>query len=272
MSAAYVQPDIVTRAVMHSAVSRHISGGEVSVFSTPSPAKSTENEDALLVMEIDDRRVVLAVADGLGGQRAGAQAAQVAIQMLATCIEHAVAEDILLRAAILNGFEQANYALLDLGTGGGTTLAIVEIEEDLVRPYHVGDSSIVVMGQRGKVKLQTLAHSPVAYAVEAGLLDEEEAMHHAERHLVSNIVGSPEMRIEIGPTLRLASRDTVLLASDGLFDNLRLPEIVDLCRKGSIEDAAASMLAEVQQRMSSAEPGRPSKPDDLSFMVYRPHS
>ncbi len=66
-------------------------------------------------------------------------------------------------------------------------------------------------------------------------------MHHEERHLVSNVVGTDDMRIELGPPLKLARYDTVLLASDGLLDNLYTDEIVELIRKGlSVSRSASS--------------------------------
>ena len=136
-------------------------------------------------------------------------------------------EPIDLRAAILNGIEAANQAVRDLGTGAATTLALVEIQDRTIRTYHVGDSEILVTGQRGKVKLQTIPHSPIGYAVEAGLMEEEEAIHHEARHVISNVIGSDQMRIEMGPPTELAPRDTLLLASDGLFDNLFPDEIVE---------------------------------------------
>ena len=79
---------------------------------------------------------------------------------------------------------------------------------------------ILAIGQKGKIKLQTISHSPVGLAVESGHLDESEAMHHEQRHVVSNVVGDQTMRIEVGAKLMLAPRDTVLLSTDGLFDNL----------------------------------------------------
>ena len=90
------------------------------------------------------------------------------------------------------------------GILGGQVARRMEISNGSVRPYHVGDSVILLVGQRGKIKLQTVSHSPVGYAVEAGVLDEVEAMHHQDRHVVSNFIGSPEMRIEVGAPLRLA--------------------------------------------------------------------
>ena len=170
---------------------------------------------------------------------------------------------------MLDGVERANAEVTGLAVGAATTLAVVELGRAAIRPYHVGDSTILVVGQRGKLKLQTVPHSPVGYAVEAGLLDEKEAIHHEDRHLVSNIVGSPEMTIEVGRTLKLRPRDTVVLGSDGLFDNLHVEEITEIVRKGPLGAAAAALADVCRRRMDEPEPGRPSKPDDLTFLVYR---
>ena len=186
----------------------------------------------------------------------------------------------LLRTAILNGIENANRAVSALGIGAGTTLAAVEIQNGLGRPYHVGDSMILVVGQRGKVKLQTVSHSPVGYAMEAGVLDEAEAMHHEDRHLVSNVIGIPDMRIEIGGAVKLSRYDTLLLASDGLFDNLYLDEIIQHIRKGPLAQAAARLVEQCQQRMNQHVPGVPrqtrrSHPGALSanwLNIFREHS
>jgi serine/threonine protein phosphatase PrpC len=119
------------------------------------------------------------------------------------------------------------------------------------------------------VKWQTIPHSPVGFAVEAGVLDEEEAMHHEERHVVSNVVGSAEMRIEIGPEIRLAPRDTVVLASDGLLDNLTMDEIIARVRKGRLDKAVRRLAVDTRRRMTCPEEGQPSKPDDTTIIAYR---
>ena len=129
---------------------------------------------------------------------------------------------------------------------------------------------ILVCGGRGKVKLQTVPHSPVGFALEAGILDEDEAMHHKDRHLVSNVIGMPEMRIEIGSTLKFKPRDTLLLASDGLFDNLHIDEIVDYIRKGPLLKSVGGLIDEAKTRMIKRQAGLPSKPDDLTVLAYRP--
>jgi serine/threonine protein phosphatase PrpC len=128
---------------------------------------------------------------------------------------------------------------------------------------------IMVVGQRGRLKLQTISHSPVGYALEAGVLDEAEAMQHEDRHLVSNFVGTSEMRIELGPLLRLAQRDTLLIATDGLFDNLEISETVERMRTGSIADVLSKLTALATERMRETRSGGPSKPDDLTLLAYR---
>ena len=174
-----------------------------------------------------------------------------------------------MRGAIINGIEKANQELAERGAGAATTLAAVEIQDNTVRPYHVGDSQILLIGQKGKVKLLTKSHSPVGYAVEAGVLDEEQAMHHEQRHVISNAVGSSEMYIEIGSALEMAPRDTLVVATDGLFDNLHTEEIVEICRKGRLSEAGRKLASRCRARMVEPEEGQPSKPDDLSFILYR---
>jgi PPM family protein phosphatase len=265
-------PERVLRVVdgeMEDVAVHAISCGEVALFSCRSPGRDGPNEDCAAVLPFADGAYVLAVADGLGGGRAGARASLLAIETLEAALAEARGAQSPLRTAMLDGIERANEAIRALGVGACTTLAAVEVADGAVRPYHVGDSMILLIGQRGKLKLQTVAHSPVGFAVEAGLLDEGEAMHHKERHLVSNVLGAPDMRIEVGSQQPIAARDTLLLASDGLCDNLRIDEIVALLRTGSL-DAACARLAEVARaRMHAPGDGEPSKPDDLTFVVFR---
>jgi len=244
-------------------------GGTAAVFSTRSVDKETPNEDAAAVIGLNGQSGILVVADGLGGSPAGEQASCLAIRQLVDSIKQTPQDEPTLRTAILNGIENANRAIAELGVGAATTLAVAEIQQRTVRPYHVGDSMILVVGQRGKIKLQTVSHSPVGYAVEAGLLDETEAMHHEERHIVSNIIGTPDMRIEVGSTIELARYDTLLLASDGLFDNLRTEEIIERIRKGPLKRATRALVEDCRRRMQTHEEGQPSKPDDLTFVAFR---
>ena len=109
----------------------------------------------------------------------------------------------------------------------------------------------------------------MGYGVEAGLIDQADALHHEDRHIVSNVIGTEDMRIDVGPPRKLKLRDTVLLGSDGLFDNLNVDEIVCHIRKGPLSDAAAALCQVLHRRMAGSDDGHPAKPDDATFILYR---
>ena len=249
--------------------------GRIAIFVKQAPFKQdvpdSGNQDAAAVIPVDENSVVLAIADGVGGAAHGDIAARLVIESLATGLQNTSGGS--LRDAILSAVDQANKAILELESGAATTLAVVEINGNLARSYHIGDSGIIVTGQRGRLRLQTIAHSPTGYAIEAGQIDETEALVHAQRNIVSNFVGSRDLRIEIGPEIRLAPRDTVLVASDGLFDNMLTEEIIAHIRCGDLMNAATALAGICTERMLASEADiRPGHADDLSFIIYRPYS
>lgn len=261
---------------------RRLPAGDAVVFSTRCPGKETPNEDALAAIALPPTSAVLILADGMGGGRAGEAASKAAVEIVGAALgplEELAAggqmEESTLRAAVLNGIEQANAAVKSQANGSATTLVVAAIHDQAVRTFHVGDSLAMLVGGRGRIKLATVSHSPVGLGVEAGLLDADDAMHHEDRHLVLNMLGSDAMRIEMSSPIPLAARDRLLLASDGLTDNLTDTQTIELIRKGPPLDAAARLSHAALQRMTSPAPGQPSKPDDLSFILFRlsrPHT
>jgi serine/threonine protein phosphatase PrpC len=245
--------------------------GEVCVRSVRSPDKSTPNEDAAAVIQVGRDSLVLAVADGVGGTPAGREASNAAVETLRRVLARVPRDEPHLRPAILDAVEEANKAVLALARGAATTLVVAELTAARLRSYHVGDSELLAVGQRGRIKQRVVPHSPTGFAVEAGLLDEDEAVQHDQRHVLFNVIGSTDMRVEVGPSLRLAQHDTVLLASDGLFDNLFIDEIVDSIRTGPLVEAADRVVERVHARMKgNGAKDQPCKPDDLTIVLFRP--
>jgi serine/threonine protein phosphatase PrpC len=250
-------------------VSRSIAGGQLVAYTAPSPDKTIDNEDSFAAIDYGPAAAVLAIADGAGGLPGGRRASETAIAVLERSLKQSMKETMLLRTAILNGIEEANQAVRDLGNGSATTLTIVTIEDRTARTYQVGDSEALVFGQRGRLRTQTTAHSPTGFAVEAGFLDQRDALTHEERHLVSNFIGTEQMHIDVGAPVTLNPRDTVLLASDGLTDNLHLDEIVELTRKGGLDSALEAVVQGARQRMTGDSATLPNKPDDLTVILFR---
>lgn len=260
---------ILIRTELEGCQAVRLGAGCACYFTSRMPAKESPNEDSLALIGLDSNRSVIALADGFGGQPAGDRASELAVTAVASTVRAAVRNGADLREAIMDGFEQANKAVLALGVGAASTLAMVEIDGDRVRAYHAGDSEVLLVGQRGRIKLTTIPHSPVGYVLEAGWISEEDALHHEDRHLVSNMIGSSQMRIDVGPAVTIRPHDRLLIATDGLFDNAGIPEIVELIRKGQVEAAVTNLVRTCHRRMTEPCDGEPSKPDDLTLVLYR---
>jgi len=241
---------------------------EVCAFTHPSPDHADRNEDAAGIWLQDDGSAVLAVADGLGGMPRGAEAAASAIRSIDDSLR-GLSPGNAYRPAILDAFEQANSTLLSSIAGSGTTLVIAELSDGHARTYNVGDSAALIVGQRGRVKLETIAHSPVGYGVAAGMIDADSALEHEDRHYLSNHLGARTMHVEVGTARPFAARDTLLLASDGLLDNVAHTEIVEIVRCGPLRDAAQRLAELSASRMAGGDPNVEGKPDDVTFLLLR---
>ena len=267
MTARKSPPLLLSQISMRRSLAGPLLGGTVASLTMRCPGADGPNEDSAAILPINSDRAVLAVADGVGGHRGGERASKLALKFLASSLEQASHEEAGVdgdwRGAILRGFEGANSAVLAEVPGAATTLAAIETDGRFVRPYHTGDSAIFVTGQRGRIRLRTIAHSPTGYAIESGIIDERDAMVHSERHLVSNVIGSAEMRVEVGSQLQLARRDTLVIASDGLFDNLTVDEISEIVRAGKLTDAVDALAEAARAAMDAGAP------DDLTIVAYR---
>ena len=262
-------PLVLDVAVGPESVEAGIAGGQAVAYTCRDPGKETENEDTVALLPYGPGAAVLVIADGAGGLPAGKRASLTAVNTLAESLQTAMDKTTLLRTAIMNGIEAANNAVLALANGSATTMTVIAIEGRLTRSFQVGDSEAIVIGQRGLVKLQTTAHSPTGFAVEAGFLDQRDALHHEDRHLVSNFIGTSDMRIDVGASVELDLRDTVLVASDGLMDNVHVDEIIEIVRKGPLPKAVDALAEIAHQRMHNSDSKHPSKPDDLSLILFR---
>jgi PPM family protein phosphatase len=263
MQRLYVESDMAIADITK------VTEGHVAVLCRRCPDKVEPNDDSAAFIQTASGAIVMLVADGVGGCPLGYKASAIAVESIIEGVEAAEPFSDL-RPAILDGIERANREILDLGIGAATTLAVVEIQDRVARAYQVGDSMTLMIGQRGALKWKSTPHSPVGYAIESGMLDESEAMHHHDRHVVSNLVGSRSMHIEIGPTRTLSPRDSVIVGSDGLFDNLHVAEVIALAKSGRPDKRIASLAELATRRMNEHVDGQPGKPDDLAVLIYTP--
>jgi PPM family protein phosphatase len=189
---------------------------------TDTGRRRMRNEDAFVF-----EPPLFAIADGMGGARAGEVAAGIAAAALKEG-RQTVTDEASLEAVI----EEANRrvwqrSLSDPGTSGmGTTVtvAFVDATEDRVVFGQVGDSRAYRL--RGEQLEQvTTDHSLVAGLVRSGVLTPEEAERHPQRSAITRAVGT-ESAIE-ADVFAVTSEpgDLYLLCSDGLTDMLGADDI-----------------------------------------------
>lgn len=246
-----------------------VGGGQAEVYCDISPEKPADNQDCLMTLQLSPDRCLLAVADGAGGIYGGRRAARLALQTLRDQVRDANPGSDELRTAVLSAMEVANAAVISATRGAACTLTAATVDGREVRVFHVGDSVALMTGQRSALKLQTVAHSPVGFALAGGFLTEQDAMFHPERHVVSNFVGTQEMVIEVGPPITMAKHDSILLASDGLTDNLYTDEILSIMRRGPIAGSLDKLVEKTVNRMRHRDQMAPGKADDLAIILFR---
>jgi len=244
-------------------------GGNVGLVSLRNPYGKGINDDSIGVIDLNRGRTLLMVADGAGGTPKGDEASSMVLNDIEKSIKRSLRDrrSVQLRNILLDTIELVNKKLIERGEGGKTTLLACEIEKNRMRAYQVGDCELFVCGQKGREKYHTVSHSPTGFGVEAGFINPAEAMDHPERHLLFNIVGDEEMKIEIGPWVELSPNDTIFLGSDGVFDNVMTDELIEIVRSGPLEEKT-DFLKEMLQSMGEESPGEFSF-DDISFIIYR---
>lgn len=242
---------------------------ELGYYSQQCPDKNTPNEDSL-GFYLEGKKAVLAVADGVGGYPNGEVASSLIISAIINQFKKNNPNNLTdAREIILSAIEQSNHKLIHDYVGGKTTLTLCVIINDILQSFQIGDSCLIVCGQKGLLKHKPLEHSPVGMAVAAKLISEKAALTHPERHIISNVVGDAHMHIEMGPQIALGDFDTVLLASDGLSDNLTTQQLIELVRKESIDEVMHKLTDYAQQMRDPTKAQKINKMDDVSFIICR---
>jgi protein phosphatase len=113
--------------------------------------------------------------------------------------------------------------------GIGTTLIAAVLHKGYLYYVSVGDSGLFHFS-RGMLRLINHPHVFATFldrAVASGVMTEQAALDHPERDALTSFIGAePLDEIDAGPDpLRLSAGDTILLASDGLFNTLSAMEI-----------------------------------------------
>lgn len=219
-----------------------------------SPGGRPENQDSA-DFHLEEDRGLFALADGLGGHRDGAAAAQLVSRTLLTAWE----EDWkgeggdLLPQLLSDRILEANGLLLEErrkgGQGRSTALALA-IAEGRAVWAHVGDSRLYRVSG-GAISHATQDHSVTYKKYLAGEIGRRDLNFDEDRASLLRVVGDEARCLPETGGAPAVSGDAFLLCSDGLWGCLLDEEIlVDFLKADSSRTWAELMLLRVLTRLS----------------------
>jgi len=183
--------------------------------------KRPNNEDSFAA---DDRHGIYIVADGMGGARGGDMASRLLAAEVMEYVssrfdrdENAETESGLVAEAIRYANGHINEIALrgEVHAGMGTTAVVCIVRGGTLYAGWVGDSRAYFL-RGGKIKRLTKDHSYVQSLLDSGLITEEEAREHPERHVITRAVGvESDVAVDL-VSISLREGDMVILCSDGV--------------------------------------------------------
>jgi PPM family protein phosphatase len=215
------------------------------------------NEDSLVIAP-----PFFAVADGMGGAKAGEVASATAIEVFGGERDSSEAAEAQL-ARIVREANRRIHALAvseESYRGMGTTLTAAKIARDEVSLAHVGDSRAYLL-RGGELEQLTRDHSLVAELERSGQITAEAAEHHPQRSIITRALG-PEPDVEVDTyTIAGRDRDLFMICSDGLTSMISDDEVSSILRSApSLEDAADALV-----RAANQSGGR----DNITVVLFR---
>jgi len=220
------------------------------------------NEDSLLVLQPDGVRkgqILVAVADGMGGHKAGEVASALAVESLERTLNEAdeslPAAELLTTAVQLGNRTIWEAAAEDIDKDGmGTTLVCALVEPDgTVLIANVGDSRAYAF-VNGQAVLVTEDHTWVNQQVLAGHMTRHDASQSPFRNLLTRTLGNaPRVNVDLFSGLQLETGDGLILVSDGVTGYLDESDFSKVMQSEKSAQAAAERLVKEAVKRGGAD-------------------
>ena len=194
-------------------------GGTFSGASTSAPMKAA----------IEEHRWIVALADGIGGHRAGAYASREVVDSLTAHPEYAPAGVRKILRATHRKFQQIGHERPELDGTGATVVGMFAGKEGLFA-FNVGDARLYRQ-HAGHLKLITQDDSVEQLLVSEGLLKAHDGVRSSYMHALTQSVGGSTDGHPIEPhfyPLTVARHARFILCTDGLTDMLSAKEMESL--------------------------------------------
>ncbi|NIP30446.1 MAG: Stp1/IreP family PP2C-type Ser/Thr phosphatase [Candidatus Dadabacteria bacterium] len=214
------------------------------------------NEDSFLEKTItsqyEKKGVLLVVADGMGGHKAGDVASKTLVSIFDNCSNQA--EQTNYQSFLEDLILQANQKIIDLANsnldynGMGTTCTAMVIADDKSYIGHVGDSRAYLV-RKNEVKQLTKDHTVAEQMHQMGMITKEQAINSPRRNMLLKAVGiHHDLEVDILEPISILNEDIFILCSDGLIEYVDEDEIMSLATLYEPQKACEIMVSTANKR------------------------
>jgi protein phosphatase len=199
------------------------------------------NEDRFLIRELPGI-TILVVADGVGGNAHGEQAAEMVIDAFRTYKFSGEGLKKDLSTALVNAEKRIHHESNKNSNlaGMGTTATSAILYKGKIFWIHVGDSRIYLL-RRKKIKQITTDHTFIQDFIDDGSLTPDQAKAHPLKNMLDQCVGCDEMEPDNG-VIHIKKDDRLLLCSDGLTMHLSDIQIESILKTNSVQEAGEKLI------------------------------
>lgn len=211
--------------------------------------KRDENQDAVRC-EYFGHNLLAVVCDGMGGERAGKEASNIAIEEFFQRFSMGYNENLSddeIRKLLSSSISAANsviYTRARLGFknfGMGTTCVAAYVNSNTAFVVNVGDSRAYLITDNGLQRI-TVDHNVASLLYEQGKISEAEIETHPQKHMLVRAVGV-EKTVSVD-TFMIDYNDKIslLLCSDGLSGYCCDEEIYDIIAETPFDDVVDELI------------------------------
>lgn len=216
----------------------------MKIYAMTEKGEHSENEDRILINDTIvsdgtfetecDGNLKICVADGVGGNNAGAVASSFVCENLKNIVPSGKKDLVDINSRLLmKSTKNANY------NGMATTLSGICISDEKARSFHIGNTRIYVF-QGSYIKQITEDHTSVNWLVKTGKLSKKEAETYDRRNEITACFGGGNPALinslvfeESNEVLSNAKR--IVLTSDGVHEYVFVDELEDVLNNEALE-------------------------------------
>lgn len=214
-----------------------------------------ENNEDNLIIEHSNSFNLYAVADGMGGHKAGEIASNIAIETVReiakVCL---IKDDCMPPSLIIKCVEVANDNIRQkslsseefFGMGTTITIAIVDKTKNILYVGNIGDSRAYVIKDDTITQI-TDDHTYVNELIKLGKITIDEAKKHPKKNVITKALGSEEVVHADLFELEISKEDIFLLCTDGLTTHLSDRNILETLKKVGPENSVPELIKQANE-------------------------